>query len=77
MDGFADVDAIWQWDPPVSPSPSCLSLSFLVFSLCLLSFSSLLYRQQPTIPMIAAEAAFNLGFPGSDLVARRPPLPFP
>jgi hypothetical protein len=47
--GFADVDATWQWDPPVS----ILSLISL-FSLS--SFSSLLYRQPATIPMIAVVA---------------------
>ena len=70
--GFADVDAMWQWNPPVSPSPSSLSSFSSLLSLS--SFSSLLYRQPSAIPVIAVAAALN---PGPDSVARRPPLPFP
>jgi len=35
--GFADVDATWQWDTPVSPSPSSLSSFSSLLSLFLLS----------------------------------------
>jgi hypothetical protein len=68
MDGFVDVDAMWQWHPPDS-----------IFSLISLPFSPLFLLSPllPTAgdhPVIAVVTTLN---PGPDPAYMRPPLLFP